>query len=219
MTFQERLLLLFFQDPPTAAQVLEALGTVDGVTAAYLAQEDTHSQRAAMWIRDPLGCLPKGRLALDLQAPLSVDRSEALADTLGGTPYRCAGRMPLPLTIEPGATFSGTLQLCCFQRRDGLTDQELERLWFQEHTAVAIATQHTLGYRQNRVRWGGTPHFDGLVEEYFPPEASTSLEAFFTDGHDSDRMWQNIQKLTESSERFLNLDRSEVVHLTDTRLL
>ena len=219
MAVQERLLLLFFQDPPAAAQVRKALSALEGVTAAYLAREDEYSQRAAMWTRDPLGCLPKGRLALDLQAPPSVADSDALAHSLGGTPYYCTGRTPLPLTIEPGATFPGTLQLCCFHRRDGLTDQELERLWFEKHTAVAIETQHTLGYRQNRVRRGGPPHFDGLVEEYFPPEASTSLEAFFTDGHDSDRMWQNIQKLTESSEGFLNLDRSEVVHLTDTRLL
>ena len=43
----------------------------------------------------------------------------------------------------------GTIQLCCFERREGLSDEALEYIWFQEHVQVALDTQNTLGYRQN----------------------------------------------------------------------
>jgi hypothetical protein len=32
-------------------------------------------------------------------------------------------------------------------------------------------------------------------------------------------MWEHIEKLTHSSERFLDLDRSEVIHLSDIRII
>jgi hypothetical protein len=82
-----------------------------------------------------------------------------------------------------------------------------------------MSTQNTLGYRQNRVSISGEPHFDGIVEEYFPPDASHSMQAFFADGDNEARMWEHIEKLTQSSERFLDLDRSEVIHLSDIRII
>jgi len=45
------------------------------------------------------------------------------------------------------------------------------------------------------------------------------MEAFFADGDYEARMWEHIEKLTQSSERFLDLDRSEVIHLSDIRII
>lgn len=215
---RERLLLLFFQEPPEDRAVRHSIGAIAGLKEAYWAKGDALSREAAMWTRDPLGCLPTARLALDCQQLPEASSIAKITAALGGVLYRCTGRSPLPVTLPPGSTFAGTLQLCAFHRRNGLSDAQLETLWLEEHTEVAIDTQCTLGYHQNWVVEGGPPYFDGLVEEYFPPAASTSMEAFFADGDNSDLMWRHVQRLTESSERFLDLDRSEVIHLTDTRI-
>lgn len=216
-----RLLIIFYgKEVPSAAQAIRALKGYSGVSMAALATKNAQSEKAAMWTRDPLGCLPTGRLSVDAdsQSATAMLRS-GLAGSLGGVAYLCDGTTPLQPTLTMGEAFLGTLQLCCFQRRAGLSNSELEQYWLEEHTPIALSTQNTLGYRQNRVTNSGEPHFDGIVEEYFPPEASDSLNAFFADGNNEARMWEHIKQLTESSERFLDLERSEVIHLSDTRII
>ena len=215
-----RLIILFFDTVPAPQQVLDVLQHDDGVTGALLARLDDRSRRAAMWTRDPMDCLPQGRLALDITEIGTCDAlAERLVGILGGVAYRCQTRVPIAPQLEVGVAFGGTLQLCCFQRVQGLSDSQLAQYWLNEHTDVAITTQNTLGYLQNWVLQGGDPRFDGIVEEYFASEASDSMTAFFADGHDEALMWGHIQRLTESSERFLDLERAEVIHLTDTRIL
>lgn len=215
-----RLIILFFDTVPASQQVLDLLQHHKGVTGALLARLDDTSRRAAMWTRDPMDCLPQGRLALDITDIGVCDAlSERLVDVVGGVAYRCRTHVPITPQLEVGVTFEGTLQLCCFQRVQGLSDSQLAQYWLNEHTGVAITTQNTLGYQQNWVLQGGDPCFDGIVEEYFPSEASDSMTAFFADGHDEALMWGHIQRLTDSSERFLDLERAEVIHLTDTRIL
>ena len=80
---------------------------------------------------------------------------------------------------------------------------------------MALDTQNTLGYRQNRVLRSSHETLDGIVEEHFPIEAANSLTAFFADGHDEAKMMSNIHVLTESSERVLDLERSSVIHMTE----
>jgi len=215
-----RLIILFFDTVPAPQQVLDVLQHDDGVTGALLARLDDRSRRAAMWTRDPMACLPQGRLALDISEISTCDAlAERVVGMLGGVAYRCQTRVPIAPQLEAGVAFAGTLQLCCFQRVQGLSDSQLAQYWLNEHTDVAITTQNTLGYQQNWVLQGGDPCFDGIVEEYFPSEAGDSMTAFFADGHDEALMWGHIQRLTESSERFLDLERAEVIHLTDTRIL
>jgi len=215
-----RLQIIFFDTVPNPEQTHSALLNYEGITMAALARSDEHSNKAAMWTRDPMGCLPTGRLAIDVDSQIS--RALAIApitEKLGGVAYLCEGTTPLQPEFAVGETFAGTLQLCCFQRRAGLTSAQLQQYWLEEHTDIALNTQNTLGYRQNLVTSSGEPHFDGIVEEYFPPEASQSMSAFFADGDNEARMWEHIEQLTKSSERFLDLDRSEVVHLSDKRII
>lgn len=220
MTATNRLIVLFFEQVPNNDEAIAACATIEPeVKKITLARRDKHSERASMWTRDPIDCLPNGRLAIDLSvAPTSHEALKAIGESLGGASYCCFGRTPLEPTLSVGGTFPGTLQLCCFRRKEGLNDAALEDLWFTHHTSVALSTQQSFGYRQNRVLESGSPYFDGIVEEYFSEAAATDMTAFFADGHDETRMWQHIEALTKSSESFLDLNKSEVIHLTDTRL-
>ena len=218
MNTANRFIILFFHDVPLPDVVESACGSLEGDDLAItLARLDEHSQRASMWVRDPMGCLPQGRLAIDAPDGNSAHLT-SIADSLGGSLYHCFGRIPVTPQLAVGETFGGTMQLCCFQRKVNLSDATLRSRWFEQHTDIAIETQQTLGYRQNLVLESGEPFFDGIVEEYFSYEAATDMTAFFADGHDETRMWQHIEALTKSSESFLDLDKSEVIHLTDTRL-
>jgi hypothetical protein len=214
-----RLIFLFFAERPTRESAMRALDAFSGVQNAYLGTSDTHSDQAAMWTRNPTGKLTSGRLALEFSdAAIDWQRAVDVAAQLGAEVHWCKGTTPLTPPLQSGETFSGTIQLCCFERRKGLSDAALEHIWFQEHVQVALDTQNTLGYRQNRVLRSSHDPLDGIVEEHFTIEAANSLTAFFADGDDEAKMMSNIHVLTESSERVLDLERSSVIHMTEHRL-
>ena len=215
-----RLIVLFFGAIPDVNQIEAAVDTLPRPLATHLAQCDAHSQRATMWTRNPTGRLPIGRLALEYASEvLDWETATAFADTLGGEAHWCLGASPIAHPLNHAVTFSGTLQLCCFERAEGLSDPELEHIWFNEHAPVAVATQNNVGYRQNLVLSSSHSPLDGIVEELFPIAAAASLTDFFADGDDPDKMMNHIQRLTESSERVLDLEKSSVIHMTEQRLL
>jgi hypothetical protein len=82
-----------------------------------------------------------------------------------------------------------------------------------------LSTQSTLGYHQNWVVSQSPPHFDGIVEEYFPPEASERIDWFFNAVDDPVRLREHIETMTHSTARFLALDTALVQHLSDVRLI
>ena len=214
-----RLIFLFFSESPERNSVMHALGDFPKAQNAYLGTCDEHSNQAAMWTRNPTGKLPCGRLALEF-CDTAIDWQRALdvAKLWGAEVHWCKSTTPLTPPMRSGETFSGTIQLCCFERREGLSDEALEHIWFTEHVQVAIDTQNTLGYRQNLVLCSSHEPLDGIVEEHFPIEAANSLTAFFANGDDEAKMMSNIHVLTESSERVLDLERSSVIHMTEHRL-
>jgi hypothetical protein len=214
-----RLIFLFFAENPTRESAMRALNTFSGVENAYLGTSDVHSKQAAMWTRNPTGKLTSGRLALEFSdSAIDWQRAVDTAAQLGAEVHWCKGATPLTPPLFIGETFRGTMQLCCFERREGLSDAALEKIWFQEHVQVALDTQNTLGYRQNLVLRSSHNQLDGIVEEHFSIEAANSLTAFFANGDDEAKMMSNIHVLTESSERLLNLERSSVIHMTEHRL-
>ncbi len=221
---QRRIIGLFFAEPPSLTQVQQALLAYsennDAVTSARFARVTPESERAARWTRDPNDSVPTARLAFDLSdEAVELERSKAIIHELAGNAYICLSRTPKALPLAIGETFHGTLQLCCFTRLKDLSDEQLQRRWFDDHTDIALETQSTLGYYQNRVIESSAPLFDGIVEEYFPPEASDSTEHFFAAVGDPHRLKQHIDRLTNSSQRFIDLSVSPVIHLTDTRLI
>ena len=214
-----RLIFLFFSEPPERDSVMHALEAFPEAQNTYLGTCDEHSDQAAMWTRNPTGKLPRGRLALEFSdTDIEWQKAVDVAKQLGAEVHWCKGATPLTPPLRGGETFSGTIQLCCFERREGLSDEALAQIWFEEHVQVAIDTQNTLGYRQNLVLRSSHESLDGIVEEHFPIEAANSLTAFFADGDDEAKMMSNIHVLTESSERVLDLERSSVIHMTEHRL-
>ena len=217
--FTHRLIFLFFSEPLTPADAMRELEAFPEAQNAYLGTCDAHSDQAAMWTRNPTGKLTSGRLALEFSdAHIDWQRAVDVAAQLGAEVHWCKGATPLTPPLLTEETFSGTIQLCCFERREGLSDEALEQIWFQEHVQVALDTQNTLGYRQNLVLRSSHDPLDGIVEEHFSIEAASSLTAFFANGDDEVKMMSNIHVLTESSERLLDLERSSVIHMTEHRL-
>ena len=214
-----RLIVLFFETTPDINQIDAEVDKLPEPSSVHFAQRDAHSERASMWTRNPTGRLPKGRLALEYSSN-NVDFSvaSALAQSLGGEAHWCLGASPIAHPLNEASTFSGTLQLCCFERAEGLSDEQLKQTWFNEHAPVAVETQNNVGYRQNLVLNSSHSALDGIVEELFPIEAADSLTDFFADGDDPEKMMNHIQRLTESSERVLDLEKSSVIHMTEQRL-
>ena len=214
-----RLIVLFFGTTPDVNQVEAAVDKLPEPSAVHLAQCDAHSERASMWTRNPTGRLPIGRLALEYpNKNLDFSVASALAQSLSGEAHWCLGASPIAHPLNEPSTFSGTLQLCCFERAEGLSDEQLKQIWFNEHAPVAVETQNNVGYRQNLVLNSSHRALDGIVEELFPIEAADSLTDFFADGDDPEKMMNHIQRLTESSERVLDLEKSSVIHMTEQRI-
>ncbi|HEY3906523.1 MAG TPA: hypothetical protein VGM14_21615 [Streptosporangiaceae bacterium] len=85
-----------------------------------------------------------------------------------------------------------------------LTPDEWLHNWQGLHTTVAIETQATFGYTQNRVLRAvhGTEHVDALVEELFPMEAMTDVHAFYGSGGDDTELQRRLTLMIESVTRF-----------------
>jgi hypothetical protein len=214
-----RLIVLFFEATPDVHQVEAAVDELPEPSAVHFAQCDPRSERASMWTRNPTGRLPKGRLALEYSSnDLDFSVAYALTQALDGEAHWCLGASPIAHPLDQPSTFSGTLQLCCFERAAGLSDEQLKQIWFNEHAPVAVETQNNVGYRQNLVLSSTHNALDGIVEELFPIEAAGSLTDFFADGDNPEKMMNHIQRLTESSERVLDLEKSSVIHMTEQRL-
>ena len=85
-----------------------------------------------------------------------------------------------------------------------LTPDEWLHNWQGLHTTVAIETQATFGYTQNRVLRAihGTERIDALVEELFPMEAMTDVHAFYGSGGDQAELNRRLTLMIESVTRF-----------------
>ena len=210
---------LLFNGQCPDRQLLESLLAQYSPSASvYLAESDEHSCRASRWTRDPLKRLPSARLAVTAKQSLDTDFINAVNRLTSTTAYPCHVRTPKPLPLAPKQRYAGTLQLCCFRRLSGLTDHQLATAWLDAHTGVALETQSTEGYRQHWVNTHPGLAFDGIVEEYFPENAANSVEHFFDAVGDREKLKHHINAMTASTSRFIDLDQSEVIHLTDTRL-
>ncbi len=136
---------------------------------------------------------------------------------LAGLAERCAGweveeRTPLPPPPSVDGVRSRALAQFGFLRIPaGLDAGEWLRLWQGLHTSVAIATQATFGYVQNRVlrTVQSADRIDALVEELFPMAAMTDVHAFYGSGGDDAELGRRLNLMLESVARFgadTNLD-------------
>ena len=78
--------------------------------------------------------------------------------------------------------------------------------WQGPHTQIAIDSQATFGYVQNRVTGpitdgtltDDTPHIDAIVEELFPSEAMHDIHAFYDSHGDQDELDRRLTRLMAS---------------------
>ncbi len=133
-----------------------------------------------------------------------------LTELLAATAERSAGwevqeRTPLvPPPAPDGERCPALAQIGFLRIPLNLTPDEWLYSWQGLHTTVAIETQATFGYVQNRVLrpvWG-TEHIDALVEELFPMEAMTDVHAFYGSGGDDAELQRRLHLMFESVTRF-----------------
>jgi hypothetical protein len=111
-------------------------------------------------------------------------------------------RTPLPPPAVPDGVRTEALANLAFIRKptEVSYDAWLQH-WHGPHTQVAMQTQATFGYVQNRVVLPldpGTPHVDAIVEELFPMAAVTDMHAFYGSGGDDAELSRRMTALMES---------------------
>jgi hypothetical protein len=111
-------------------------------------------------------------------------------------------RKPMPPPPVPDGVRTDALANLAFIRkpREAPYDSWL-RHWHGPHTQVAMQTQATFGYVQNRVvrpLTPDTPQVDAIVEELFPMAAVTDMHAFYGSGGDDAELSRRITTLMES---------------------
>ena len=122
------------------------------------------------------------------------------ADNLVG--WEVEERKPLPPPPVPEGVRADALANLAFIRKpsDASYDAWLQH-WHGPHTRVAIQTQATFGYVQNRVVRPLTPSVppvDAIVEELFPIAAVTDMHAFYGSEGDDAELSRRITELMES---------------------
>lgn len=189
------------------------------VDQCYWAEWDEASQAAAQWQRSNCDAEQTARLSL---VDGNMAKLAQLADILAGISpataalYLCRYAEPLSAPVDAASRIPGTLQLCSFNAKRGLADQEFEQRWLQQHTPVAIETQATTHYRQHRViRTLRGEALDAIVEEQFPAAAANSPEAFFDAVGNPQKLRQHISSMQQSCARFIDFDTINVIHLSD----
>lgn len=139
---------------------------------------------------------------------------------------RIAGYLVLESEPIPNATqrardgerTPGYAQIALIQRPPRLDPEHWLQIWQGTHTAVAKQTQSTFRYVQNRVvqpLTHGAPRFDAIVEECFPAAAMTSQHAFYAAAGDDAKLEANRRRMLESSGRFIDFDRIDVIPMSE----
>jgi len=154
------------------------------------------------------------RIDSDQQIYAIVEAFTNMTSTL--TALRCREREVMsPDRIQSGR-IDGSMQFCSFSRPANQTHDEFMRIWWQEHTDVAIRTQSTFGYRQYEILEvvSGTFYADAIVEEHFPLEALSNPAVYFA-AADASELKAHLDEMMASCDRFIDPDSINVVHMTE----
>jgi hypothetical protein len=93
--------------------------------------------------------------------------------------------------------------------------------WHGHHKHVALETQCTYAYVRNvvvRALTAGAPPWAGIVEEGFPSQAVTDPMLWYKAEGSQERMQQNLARMIESVQAFLDIDRVESHPMSEYRL-
>ena len=123
-----------------------------------------------------------------------------------------------PDPVQDGKRTPGMLQVAFLRRPGNMDRDEWYSIWRNDHTAVAIETQSTFAYRQNlvvRPLTADAPEYAAIVEESFPAEAMTSQHAFYAAEGDDGKLHRHLQRMWESSKRFIDLSAIDVLPMSE----
>lgn len=113
-----------------------------------------------------------------------------------------------------GSRTHGMNQVVLLQRPPRLSRQEWLQIWQHSHTAIAIETQSSFGYRQNIVVHPVSEPLvqcDAIVEENFPADAMTDREAFYDAAGNPGLKAEREKRMIDSCLRFIDFDRIDCV--------
>ncbi|MGD9598384.1 MAG: hypothetical protein AB7G76_12440 [Steroidobacteraceae bacterium] len=131
--------------------------------------------------------------------------------------YVVAESTILPNVAHPGregGRTAGFSQVTFLQIPPRLGATDWRRIWFTEHTSVAIETQANFRYVQNVVVMplaADCPPVAGIVEECFPIEGLRDPHAFFGSGGDAQELQRRTARMRASTAKFIDLDRLDVI--------
>jgi hypothetical protein len=111
---------------------------------------------------------------------------------------------PLLAPLQLGQRTTGLANVALLRRPAELGYPTWLQRWQHDHTPVAIETQSTFGYTQNAVVRALTPDappLAAIVEELFPIEAVSDLQAFFGAADDAD-LQQRLARMVASTSAF-----------------
>jgi hypothetical protein len=167
---------------------------------------------------------PDAVLSVWVDYAAAADDFEALIDARVShrTTYLVAEAEPLvnqqAHPSAPGERVYGMCHVVFMSRPQQLGRDDWLAVWKDSHTAVAIETQSTFGYRQNvvvRTLTADTPACDAIVEENFPPEAMTSDHAFYESSGDEALLQQRMTTMIESCARFIDFVKIDVIPMSE----
>src|SRR4051794_37144097 len=111
-------------------------------------------------------------------------------------------RVPLaPPPAPHGERLDGLAQGAFLPRPADLAYDDWLAHWQGPHTQIAIETQATFGYLQNRVTAALTkdaPDIAAIVEELFPAEAMRDIHAFYGSDGSDEELGRRMTRLMES---------------------
>jgi hypothetical protein len=166
---------------------------------------------------------PQPAALLQLWLDSASDRSRETLDRLVAAhstrhaAYLVTESQPLRNTLHPpqaGSRTAGWSQIALLERPQTLDYAAWIDIWLNQHTKVARETQSHFQYVQNVVARTLTPQapkLDAIVEECFPAAAMTDPHVFFDAAGDEAKFQRNLQRMMESVNRFIDMQRIEVV--------
>lgn len=173
------------------------------------------------------GPLPDGLLSLwgdtDQSTALLAMIEEPLPDGTSRAVYRVEEAEPLADTqhdLDDGQRTPGFSQVALLQCPDFLSYAQWLDYWKAVHTPLAIETQATFRYLQNRVvevLEGDRGDVAAIVEECFPTEAMTDPRVFYDARGDEARFQANSTRMMESCAKFIDFARIDVVPTSEYR--
>ena len=147
---------------------------------------------------DALTCVVSVWTAGDAEEALSALRPHAARMAA----WEVEERTPLvPPDAPDGHRADALAQVAFLRRPPELPYDDWLAHWHGPHTRIAIETQATFGYVQNRVLRAltdDTPRVDAIVEELFPPEAMHDIHAFYGSKGSDEELGRRMTRLMES---------------------